>query len=98
MQANRYQYDVVDIDIKVRQRQDKTTFMRNNVLLWCVITVNLYRYDINTKSRLQSTDVCDASTDTVVGIGNRYRYDIVDTDTEYKHLKVTCKCPKRYNC
>lgn len=31
MQANRYQYDVVDIDIKVRQRQDKTTFMRNNV-------------------------------------------------------------------
>lgn len=60
--------------------------------------MNLYRYDINTKSRLQSTDVCDASTDTVVGIGNRYRYDIVDTDTEYRHLKVTCKCPKRYNC
>lgn len=83
MQANRYQYDVVDIDIKVRQRQDKTTFMRNNVLLWCVITVNLYRYDINTKSRLQSTDVCDASTDTVVGIGksisirySRYRHRV----------------------
>lgn len=31
-------------------------------------------------------------------LANRYRYDIVDTDTEYKHLKVTCKCPKRYNC
>lgn len=29
-------------------------------------------------------------------LANRYRYDIVDTYTEYKHLKV--KCPKSYNC
>lgn len=94
MQAYRYRYD---IDIKVRQRQDKTTFIRNNVatIMVCrdgeMISV-WYRQCINCK-----VHICMMPLQLqLLELRNRYRYDIVDIDTEYKHLEV--KCPKSYNC